>query len=246
MGLELNASKNFFPQRIYKRDDEIPLIKEGVELAETGMYRAFNIVADSIIKEDDLLYWQGEILTAEILRGEIDAAISKSGGTASHTIVAPGTEGADPHNIGFGPIKAHQPLILDIFPRVTHSGYFGDLTRTVVKGKANETTAAAWEAVRIARDQAKGMLTHGVRSADVHNHVCTVLEEHGFESSKTADPPFGFFHGTGHGLGLEIHEAPRISDIGFYTGKRTLRNCRTWPLLSGVGWRPTGRCYCNH
>jgi Xaa-Pro aminopeptidase len=84
----------------------------------------------------DTLRWQGRPLTAEILRGDIEAAICRRGGVALQTIVAPGPQGADPHAAGHGPLRPHQPLILDIFPRVSATGYYGDLTRTVVKGRA--------------------------------------------------------------------------------------------------------------
>ncbi len=188
------------------------MVREGVELAEHGLQAALGMLAAATIEGDRVMHG-GEPLTAATLRGEIDAAICRRGGIAAHTIVAPGVEGADPHNEGSGPIRPHQPIILDIFPRVMRTGYFGDLTRTVVKGRASATVKRAFEAVREARDHAKEMISPGVNGREIHREVCRRLEQRGFETKLGADPPFGFFHGTGHGLGLDIHELPRISSV---------------------------------
>lgn len=204
------VSDSFFPEREVKQPEEVEHLTEGVRLAEAGLDRALTILREAEIVDAEL-HWQAEVLSAEFLRGEIDATISRLGGQASHTIVAPGREGADPHNQGFGTIRPHEPIIIDIFPRVSSTGYFGDLTRTVVKGQASETVKRAYEAVRQARDEAKARIAAGVNGQDVHQHVVAVLEQAGFETDLEADPPHGFFHGTGHGLGLEVHEAPRIS-----------------------------------
>ena len=159
-------------------------------------------------------------MTAEIIRSVIDSHISSLGGVASNTIVAPGKEGADPHNTGSGPVFAHQPIIIDIFPRVTAHGYHGDLTRTVVKGKASPTVKKAYAAVKKARNLAKKMLKPGISGATVHGQVQKTLEDAGFKTDADAAVPYGFFHTTGHGLGLDVHEYPRISstDIRYRSG----------------------------
>ncbi len=203
----------FFPQREIKSAAEIERIREGVQLAEAGLRVGLDILRRSRIKGDRVV-WNGKTLTAERLRGEIDAEISRLGGLAAHTIVAPGPQGADPHNTGTGPIRPHQPIVLDIFPRVAATGYFGDLTRTVVKGKAPAVVRRAYRAVKDARDRAIAKVKSRVDGGTVHRLAADTLQRHGFETDKAADPPYGFFHGTGHGLGLEIHEAPRLSAKG--------------------------------
>jgi Xaa-Pro aminopeptidase len=200
----------FFPEREHKQAAEIAHLRAGVQLAEAGLAVGLDILRAARIKGDAVV-WRGQPLTAELLRGEIDAAITRQGGIAAHTIVAPGPEGADPHNAGSGPIRPHQPIIIDIFPRVTATGYFGDLTRTVVKGRAPAVVQRAFTAVRAARDGAKAMIRAGVQGQQVHKEVKRVLEQHGFATDLNAKPPYGFFHGTGHGLGLEVHEPPRIN-----------------------------------
>lgn len=211
-GLTLRTPKDgFFPERETKRDDEIARITHGVRLAEAGLNRGLGILREAGIDGSSVI-WNGASLTAGILRGEIDAEISRLGGIAAHTIVAPGVRGADPHDDGGdAPILAHQSLILDIFPRVTATGYWGDLTRTVVKGQAPDILRRAYTAVRDARDLAKSMIKSRITGKTVHDAVHKSLKDAGFETDAQANPPYGFFHGTGHGLGLQIHEAPRVS-----------------------------------
>lgn len=204
------ASGAFFPERATKSAAEIEFLRQGVALAEIGMNAAFSLLRESQIVGESLVI-AGEILTAERLRGEIDAAIARNGGVGAHTIAAPGRQGSDPHQEGSGPIAPHQPIVIDIFPRVTATGYFGDLTRTVVKGRASEELKRVFAAVRRARDGAKALVKAGVTGDAVHQCAVKSLEESGFTTRFDADPPRGFIHGTGHGLGLQVHEAPRVS-----------------------------------
>src|SRR5437762_10175104 len=94
------------------------------------------------------LKWSGKTLTSEILRAEIDSEILRAGGVPTNTIVAGGDQACDPHERGFGPLKSDSLIILDIFPRDAKTGYWGDMTRTVVRGRANEEQRQLWEAVR--------------------------------------------------------------------------------------------------
>jgi len=212
-GVKVKAVKGaFFPEREHKTKDQVAMAKEGVQLAESGLNVALDIVAKSKIRGAHV-YWRNKLLTADILRGEIDAAICRQGGIAANTIVAPGAHGADPHDAGAGPVLAHVPLVIDIFPRVMATGYYGDLTRTVVKGKAAPIAKRAFAAVRKARNYAIKTIKPGVDGQDVHSAVTEIFTAAGFPTDPTADPPYGFFHGTGHGVGLEIHEAPRIGRV---------------------------------
>lgn len=208
--LVLTPVAEFFPERAVKSDAEVERLRAGVQLAEAGLARALAILRKATIAGDRLI-WQRKVLTAERLRGEVDAEIARLGGTASHTITAPGPQGADCHMSGTGPIFAHQPIVLDIFPRVDRTGYFGDLTRTVVKGKASPTVRRAYEVVRTAQQKAIAAVAAGVTGKSVHQLVVDTIAASEFPTDAKAVPPHGFFHGTGHGLGLEVHEAPRLS-----------------------------------
>ena len=211
--LVLTPAGDFFPCRAVKSAAEVELVREGVRLAEAGLARALEILREATIR-DRMVVWRGETLLAETLRGEIDAEISRLGGIAAHTIAAPGVQGADCHACGTGPVAAGQPIVLDIFPRVGRTGYYGDLTRTVVKGKASAVVRRAYETVRDAQAKAIAAVRPGVLGKEVHLVAADAIAGAGFATDVRSVPPRGFFHGTGHGLGLEVHEAPRLSTSG--------------------------------
>ncbi|MBT4820495.1 MAG: aminopeptidase P family protein, partial [Lentisphaerae bacterium] len=209
--IRLTPVSDFFPQRRSKSPEEVEHLREGVALAETGMNRAFDILREASITPEGELSWNGAALTADTLRGEVDAEIARKGGTASHTIAAPGEQGADPHATGTGIIRANTPIVLDIFPRVDATGYFGDLTRTIVKGEVPPIVEKAYTAVHDAQVAAMAAIRAGASASAPHTEAAQVLALAGFETDADTTPPHGFFHGTGHGLGLEIHESPRLS-----------------------------------
>ncbi len=213
--LEVSVDTPFFPQRATKNRSEIEAIRDAVQLAEAGLQRALTILEQSEIRADSCLTWPAggtAALTAEVLQGEINAQIARLGGTASHTITACGVQGADPHLTGTGPLRAGNPIVIDIFPRLNRTGYHGDLTRTVVKGTAPEPVRAAFRAVYQAQTDAIAAAGPEVPVRDVHRAAADAIKSAGFDTDATCSPPYGFIHGTGHGLGLEVHEDPRVSD----------------------------------
>jgi Xaa-Pro aminopeptidase len=150
-------------------------------------------------------------LTSEKLRAIIDIAIIQAGGLASHTIVAGGRQACDPHEQGHGVLRANEPIIVDIFPRSQKTGYFGDITRTVVKGRASEGVRKLYHTVARAQEIGFARLEAGVAGAEVHQAVKEFFDAEGYKTCRRNGRMQGFFHGTGHGLGLEIHESPRVS-----------------------------------
>src|SRR5439155_8366234 len=128
---------NFFPEREQKSPQEIRNISAALVMAEIGMAEAIQVLKAAKIGKDRRLLYHNVPLTSEKLRAVIDTAILQVNGVASHTIVAGGKQGCDPHESGYGPLHAHEPVIIDIFPRSQKTGYFGDITRTVVRGRAN-------------------------------------------------------------------------------------------------------------
>ncbi|MDQ7011691.1 MAG: M24 family metallopeptidase, partial [Mariprofundaceae bacterium] len=103
------------------------------------------------------------------------------------------------------------PIIIDIFPRMLDSGYWGDMTRTYVKGKADAEIKKLYRAVREGQDIGLGMAADGVNGADIHRAISEYFAAQGFPTRTYRGRQTGFFHGTGHGVGLDIHEAPRVS-----------------------------------
>ena len=156
---------------------------------------------------------------------------------AQHTIVACGLDGVDPHNQGSGPIRPHQSIVLDIFPRSGRTRYYADMTRTVVKGRASDPLRRMYDAVLAAQLRGIEMVRAGVEGQEIHAEVARTLERHGFETGLVGGRMQGFFHGTGHGLGLEVHEPPRVSKVAWVLHAWICRDHRTWTLLSRVGSR---------
>ncbi len=204
--------QSFWPQRAIKTPEEIAFIETALEITASGMATAIEMIRTATIGLDNQLMSAGTPLTSERVRGEIHATLVRSGAAPHHTIVAGGGQGADPHEEGSGTLYAHQPIILDIFPRMEKSGYWGDMTRTVCRGTPPQRLSQAWEAVKAAQEIAFKTIRHGASGAAIHAAVTDTLTQAGFVTSTDAQGrQGGFFHGTGHGLGLEIHEAPRIS-----------------------------------
>jgi Xaa-Pro aminopeptidase len=201
----------FFPEREIKTPAEIAKLSGAIRLAETGMRAAINVLRISRTGRDGFLYWRNRKLAAEDVQGVINATIAGLGGIAAHTIVAGGNQGCDPHEAGHGPLPAHRTIILDIFPRDTATGYYGDLTRTVVRGRASETVKKMYAVVDMAQTLAFEKLRAGANGKDVHNAVQNLFASEGYKTGRVRGRMQGFFHGTGHGLGLDLHERPRVS-----------------------------------
>jgi Xaa-Pro aminopeptidase len=204
------AQGHFFPEREFKSSEEVRKLSEALAIAETGMISGMKALRATKIGKNRRLIYKGAPLTSEKLRAVIDTAIVEAGGLASHTIVAGGNQGCDPHEKGFGPLRANEPIIIDIFPRSQKTGYFGDITRTVVRGRASESVKKLYATVHRGQQIAFDKMRPGVPTADVHKAVQEYFAKEGYKTGKHNGRMQGFFHGTGHGLGLEIHEAPRM------------------------------------
>lgn len=201
----------FFPERACKSAREIRQIIAAQRMAEQGMHAALRLLRASRIGRDGWLYRHNRKVTSEQVHGAINARIAALGGNAGHTIVAGGNQACDPHEAGHGPLRAHQPIIIDIFPRDLHTGYWGDLTRTVVRGRARAAVQRLYATVAQAQQLALTKLRAGVAGKAVHQAVLDHFQRAGYPTGRHRGRMRGFFHGTGHGLGLEIHELPRVS-----------------------------------
>ena len=211
-GIKVRAVPGIFlPEREIKSVEEVSLMTQATRVTEVGMERAFEVLRASEITPRGLLKWGRGTLTAERLRMEIESAILRAGGIpAGNSIVACGEQACDPHERGHGPLKAHQLIILDLFPRAAASGYYGDLTRTVVRGRATEAQTRVWEICLLGQKLALGSLRAGADGGVIHEEVKQFFTDNGYPTERVNDRWSGFFHGTGHGLGLDLHESPRF------------------------------------
>ena len=202
---------SFFPEREFKTMAEVDKIVAALRAAEAGVARAAEVLENSSVGADGAIVYEGVPLTSERLRAAIDTELLLHGTLPTGTICAGGAQGACPHHTGSGVLYANSPIVMDVFPRSLASGYWGDLTRTMLKGRAPEIVKRAYRAVREAREAAKPLIRPGAIPEDIHRAAAGVLERHGFFTGRNDGGDFGFFHGLGHGVGLEIHEAPRLS-----------------------------------
>ncbi len=203
----------FWPQRQAKSDKEIELLTRASRITEAGLARAMEVLKASRPGTGKRLRWAGKLLTSELLRAEIDSAILRAGGLPGGTIVAGGDQACDPHERGSGPLLANSLIILDVFPRDGKSGYFGDLTRTVLRGRASEAQRKLWDAVKAGQALALRRIKAGVDGLEIHNAIQELFAKRGYPTGVRRGRRVGFFHGTGHGLGLEIHEYPRLQKV---------------------------------
>jgi Xaa-Pro aminopeptidase len=225
----------FWPAREAKSDEELKLMRRALAITESGLARAMEVLSASTPGAGKKLLWSGKRLTSEILRAEIDSAILRAGGLPANTIVAGGDQACDPHERGFGPLKADSLIILDIFPRDAKSGYFGDMTRTVVRGRASDAQRKLWETVREGQARALKKMKPGVDGLKLHNEVKQFFTDRGYPTEVRGGRQVGFFHGTGHGLGLEIHEFPRFQKTVFKPGQvLTVEPGLYYPGIGGV------------
>lgn len=212
-GIKVRVGRGMFrPEREIKTVEEIKLMTKATRITEIGMERAFEVLKAAEISARAVLKWGGITLTSERLRIEIEAAILRAGGiSVGNSIVACGEQACDPHELGHGALKAHQLIILDLFPRAAKSGYYGDLTRTVVRGKASDAQARLWEICLAGQKLALKALHAGAHGGSIHGSVKQFFSDNGYPTERINDRWSGFFHGTGHGLGLELHESPRFA-----------------------------------
>jgi len=202
----------FFPERRIKRSDELTAITDVLRKTEAVLSKAIDRLRASTIIDNQLFSDGGE-LTSERLRSEIEVDLIRYGLEGHHTIVASGDQACDPHQIGYGPLKADSPIILDIFPRSQSNRYFADITRTVIKGSPSPKAMRNYQVVAEAVEIAEKKIAPGVPLREVHRAVASHFEISGFRTERVNGRMVGFFHSTGHGVGLDIHEEPRIADI---------------------------------
>ena len=210
LAIKLKPQAGFFPEREFKSADEVRKISAALMMAEVGMAEGMQALRLSKIDRRRQLIYRGVPLTSERLRAVIDCAILQACGLAANTIVAGGKQGCDPHERGSGRLRANEPVIIDIFPRSQKTGYFGDITRTVVRGRATETVKKLYDTVFQGQKIALQKIRAGTSTAEIHECVLQFFTQRGYHTGKRNGRMEGFFHGTGHGLGLEIHEAPRL------------------------------------
>ena len=204
----------FIAEREIKTPAELASLRAAQRATVTAMLAARSAIRRATVLRSGELRLGGRVLTSERVRQVINHVLLDLDCAGGEPIVACGADGADPHCIGHGPLRAGQPVVIDIFPRHQASGYWGDLTRTYVKGRPSATVVRMYRAVLEAQARGLSLVRAGRRGSAIHRAVARVLHAHGFRERTVQGLPEGFIHGTGHGVGLDIHEAPSLSRGG--------------------------------
>jgi len=204
----------FFPERVIKSKEEIEALTEALRITEDALATAIELISQTEIKPDKTLVLAGKPLTVELLRKTMHLSMMERECVAQHTIIAPGIQAVDPHNEGSGPLRAHEPIVMDVFPQHARTRYYADITRTVVRGKASPKIQKMFDAVKHGQDIAYASIKEGADGGAIHKAIDDYFVSQGFKTGEQNGRMQGFFHGTGHGVGVEIHEAPRISAKG--------------------------------
>lgn len=214
LGIKLTiVDAPLFPQRGVKSAEEISLCRQAARISEAGFERVKTILTESSINQDDSLIFEGEVLSCEFLRKEIRVACTQAGGGQNSPIAASGPQAADCHCIGFGPVKAHEMIVVDIFPRDDSSYIYGDLSRTFVKGTPTEKMRDIYDTVFESHQAALQAFGPGKPLSGIDKAARDVLEQRGYPTRLREDGLWeGCYCGVGHGVGLDIHEAPFIRD----------------------------------
>lgn len=201
----------WFPQRIQKAQKEIVEISRATRLVEEVLLLIKKRLQKTLIK-DGYVTERGRRLTSEVLRVWIEGELYSRGLHASGTIISSGEAAGRPHDYGLGPILAKMPIVFDIFPHIKTTGYYTDMTRTFFKGEPAKKMVQAYNSVLGAQRVGVAAIRANADSAKVHQSVAAFLKRRGFETDFIKG--YGFIHSTGHGVGLRIHEDPRISERG--------------------------------
>lgn len=235
-GIHITIAENtLIPQRQIKTPDELLKIRESQKAAVLAMQKAIAMIAHSRVNTRGYLMNSNRILTSEMVQTEIKKKLLDYNCSGRGTIVAGGKQAADPHESGSGPLRQGESIVIDIFPQNMSHGYWGDLSRTVVKGPVSPMLKKMYRAVKAAQRAALSKVKAGVSVAAVHKSAVNVIAERGFKTGVINGEVQGFIHSTGHGVGLEIHESP-----GIRTRHTRLRSGNVITVEPGLYYRDKG------
>lgn len=206
-------------ERRSKDESELAFIREAQLATEEAIRKACRRIATaSADQQGRLVALDGELLTSENMRSFIDRTLLDAGYQNVPSIVAGKKDGGDCHAYGSGYLYTGEPIIIDVFPMNKRTLYNGDCTRTVFHGDIPDEYRRMLEAVKAAKAAATSTIRAGVDGETVHRATIEALEAHGYgyaaPGSEEADAAPRLTHGTGHGLGLSIHEPPLLDFKG--------------------------------
>jgi len=215
--------------RAKKTRSEIRCLKNVQAVTQTAMGHAVSLIKRATVKKG-ILYFEGKPLTSEYIKYTMHCILLEHGCSAEDTIVSCGEDTAIPHMTGTGPLRADEPIIIDLFPLHENSGYYADMTRTFVKGEPSPEILEMYTTLCEAKHLAVSRIKSGISGADLHQLVVDFFKERGYDSNTR-----GFVHNLGHGVGLQIHELPTVGPSG-----KTLETGNVITIEPGLYYPGTG------
>ena len=204
-GVVLEVTNGLAHERLRKTTAEVEAVAANMQVTAGAFARVEEMLSCAVVN-DTVLFLDDTELTSEYIKRQLTHYFVDHDMDCPHNmIVSCGVDAAAPHHEGVGVLRAHETIIVDLFPRSLTNFYYADMTRTYVKGQPSETAASMHAAVAASQQAALASLKPGVPYADVYQVSADVIAEHGFDVGDT-----GYVHSLGHGLGIDLHEAPRL------------------------------------
>jgi len=217
-GIELEPDQRFFDERRrVKNQYELEGIRRACRAVEAGQQVGVDMLRRAD-RRNGTLVLDGEPLTCERIKLELERVFGQHGATAEEFTVSHGPQTAVGHEGGSGPIGTDDIVLFDLYPRDRESACYADFTRTFSVGAPSDELKAYHRLAKEALDLAVGAVRPGVKGSDLHRQVCDFFHERGYKTQLHKEEgevlQDGFFHGTGHGVGLEVHERPGLGRTG--------------------------------
>lgn len=217
-GYEVKAGPQpFYPERFVKTAEELKYITDAQKKVFASIALARDVLKKSKIRGRRIIY-KGKTLTSDNLRTMINIFLLEHGFVAADTIVSSGLHALDPHDVGSGPLLPNSSIIIDVFPKSSKTFYYGDATRTFCKGRASNALKKMYATVKEAQEMAiKKLVRPGINGRGIHEKIHEFFKQKGYITGEKDGRRQGFFHGTGHSIGLEVHEEPARITYRDYT-----------------------------
>jgi len=216
-GMELRVDRALFEDR-RRRKTEVEL--DGLRRAQRACEAALDVAREMLrdAKVNGALVLEGAPLTSERVKLEIERVFGEHGVAVEHLVVSHGAQTAIGHEAGSGPILPDEPIVFDLFPRDRETAVYTDMTRTYVVGTPSDELVEYHRLCKEALERVTAAVKPGVNGRALMQMTCDLFAEHGYPTPLTKQPGevlhSGFFHGLGHGVGLEVHELPALSRAG--------------------------------
>jgi Xaa-Pro aminopeptidase len=217
-GVELAVDRKLFEnRRRAKTDRELHGIRNAQRACEAALDEARALLR-AAQPDDSGLEVDGEPLTSERLKQTIETVFMRFGVEPTDPIVSHGPQTAVGHDEGSGQLQPNEPIVFDLFPRDKATGCFADMTRTYVVGEPSDEVREWHRLVKEALDRSTAEVKPGVNGRALYELVCGLFHDAGYKTQLSKEPgevlEDGFFHGLGHGVGLEVHELPSMGRTG--------------------------------